>query len=285
MKFGMQTPFNDRTPPALIAAAGQIAEEAGFHSFWVPEHVLFFPEYASDYPYSDDGRIPGSPTSLLDPFMALATVAANTSRIRLGTGICLVPQRQPVYCAKQVADLDYLSGGRLDFGIGIGWLREEFESLGIPWERRAARTQECIRVMQALWQDDLANFEGEFYAVKNAHQGPKPVQKPHPPLFFGGESTAALRRVATIGQGWYGYNLTPDTLAERLEVLDGLLKGLGRTRAEVQIFVSPKAGCLDAASVSAFEALGCEQIIVGVAAASESRLRERADNMLSRLAS
>ena len=283
MKFGMQTPFNDRTPPEVVAGAGQIGEELGFDSFWVPEHVVFFPEYASQYPYSDDGKIPGSPTSLLDPFMALTWVAAHTSRIRLGTGICLVPQRQPVYCAKQVADLDYLSAGRFEFGVGVGWLQEEFDALGVPWPRRAARTEECLGVMQALWRDEVASFRGEFYEVKNAQQGPKPVQQPHPPILFGGESDAALRRVASLGQGWYGFNLTPQSFAARLQVLDGMLAEAGRSRSDIRIYVSPNREHLNAESVRAFEDLGCEQIITGVAAASLDRLRERSEAALERL--
>ena len=140
MQIGCQMAFNDYTSPDYIKQAAQHVEEQGFHQFWVPEHVLFFPAYESRYPYSDDGRIAGDPRSLLDPFSALTWVAAATSRIRLGTGICLVPQRNPVYTAKVVADLDFLSGGRFELGVGIGWLKEEFEALGIPWADRAGRT-------------------------------------------------------------------------------------------------------------------------------------------------
>ena len=119
MKIGVLSGFSTFTPPEFIAASGRIAEDRGFHSFWVPEHVLFFSEYASRYPYSADGKIPGNPDGVLEPLTALAFLAAHTERIRLGTGICLVPQRNPVYTAKQTADVDFLSGGRLDFGVGI----------------------------------------------------------------------------------------------------------------------------------------------------------------------
>lgn len=118
--------------PELIADFGRIAEERGFHSIWMPEHVVFFRDYASQYPYSDDGRIPGNPNGGTEPLTVLTFLAAHTERIRLGTGVCLVPQRNPIYTAKQVANVDYLSKGRLDFGIGIGWLREEFDALGVP---------------------------------------------------------------------------------------------------------------------------------------------------------
>ena len=132
MQIGLQTAFSGATPPDLIAEYGRIAEERGFHSIWVPEHVVFFRDYESRYPYTEDGRIPGDPDGVMEPPTALTFIAANTKRGRLGTGGCLVPQRSPIYTAKQVADVDYLSKGRVDFGIGIGWLREEFDALGVP---------------------------------------------------------------------------------------------------------------------------------------------------------
>ena len=124
MEISVAMAFSQHTAAGFIKDAVQLVEAKGVHGIWVPEHVLFFPEYASTYPYSDNGRIPGNPEGILDPFTALTFIAAHTQRVRLGTGICLVPQRQPVYTAKMVADVDYLSGGRVDFGVGIGWLKE-----------------------------------------------------------------------------------------------------------------------------------------------------------------
>lgn len=281
MKIGCQMAFNEHTSPEYIAAAGKRVEEMGFHSFWVPEHVLFFPEYESRYPYSDDGRLRGDPRSLLDPFSALTFVAAHTSKIRLGTGICLVPQRNPVYTAKQVADLDYLSGGRFDFGIGIGWLKEEFTALGVPWENRAGRTQECIDVMKTLWCDEVSSHAGERFQFEAAYQNPKPVQQPHPPLLFGGESDAALQRVATVGQGWYGFNLTPKLMEEKLVTLDALLAGAGRSRDDIQIFVTPAPEATNHDDIAAMGALGAEQVILGLFASSLDKLGERADKVLA----
>ena len=149
MDIGITTAFSHHTPIDYIVGAAQRIEAAGFATVWVPEHVLFFPEYESSYPYSKDGRVPGDPDGVLDPFTALTFVAANTSTLRLGTGICLVPQRQPVYTAKMVADLDYLSNGRVDFGIGIGWLEEEFDALGMDFKRRAQDTTEYMAAMKA----------------------------------------------------------------------------------------------------------------------------------------
>jgi probable F420-dependent oxidoreductase len=276
MKIGVQTGFSGATTADLIAKFGPIVEARGFHSLWVPEHVVFFPEYASRYPYADDGKIPGNPDGVMEPLTALTFVAAHTERIRLGTGICLVPQRNTIYTAKQVADVDYLSGGRLDFGIGIGWLREEFDALGIPFERRADRTRECVEVMKTLWCDEVSKYHGEFYSFPEVLQNPKPVQKPHPPLFFGGESDAALRRVATLGQGWFGYNLTADALAKRLARLDTILADAGRKRSEIQVFASPH-GRLDEATLDRFAELGVDQTILPIFARDADTLARRAD--------
>ena len=276
MKVGVQTGFSGATSPELIADFGRIAEERGFHSIWVPEHVVFFPEYASRYPYSADGKIPGNPDGVMEPLTALAFVAAHTERIRLGTGVCLVPQRNPIYTAKQVADVDYLSNGRLDFGIGIGWLREEFDALGVPWAGRADRTRECIAVMKTLWCDEISHFKGEFFDLPESMQNPKPVQKPHPPLYFGGESDPALRRVADLGQGWFGYNLTPDQLEANLEQLDAFLADAGRSRSDVKIQASPRGG-YDPDTLSRFRDLGVDQVVLPLFARDADGLRKRAD--------
>jgi probable F420-dependent oxidoreductase len=280
MKIGLLTGFTSLHTPDLVAEVGRMAEERGFTSFWVPEHVVFFPEYASRYPYATDGKLPGNPNGVLEPWTALTWLAAHTSTIRLGTGICLVPQRNPVYTAKQVADVDFLSGGRVDFGIGIGWLREEFEALGVPWERRGERTRECIGVMKSLWCDEVSEFQGEFFSVERCLQNPKPVQKPHPPLYFGGESDAALRRVAELGQGWFGFDLTPDALAERLERLDALLVENGRSRSEIQTFASPKGQHLDVDTVGRFANLGVDQVIVPLTGRDADGYARRADAVL-----
>lgn len=277
MKIGVMSGFGAATPPAFIAAAGRIAEEHGLHSIWVPEHVLFFPEYASRYPYSEDGKIPGNPDGVIEPFTALTFLAAHTRTLRLGTGICLVPQRSPVYTAKQVADLDYLSAGRVDFGVGVGWLREEFDALGVPWERRGDRTRECLGVMKTLWCDEVSSYKGEFFTLPECLQNPKPVQRPHPPVIFGGESDAALRRVAELGQGWYGFQVTPEQVAERLARLGTLLADAGRSLDDVQVFVAPKRRGLDVDAARRYADLGVEQLILPLFARDEDGLRRAAE--------
>ncbi len=280
LKLGCQMAFNEHTSPEYIAAAAAMVEKLGYDSFWVPEHVLFFPEYESKYPYSEDGRIQGDPRSLLDPLTALTYVAANTSKIRLGTGICLVPQRNPVYTAKQVADLDYLSGGRVDFGIGIGWLKEEFNALGVPWTDRAGRTEECIGVMKTLWCDELSSFQGKYFSFEAAYQNPKPVQRPHPPLIFGGESRAALKRVATLGQGWFTFNVTPESLAHGIDILQPLLEEQGRTISDISISVTPDRKHINQESLKRFEELGAEQIILPLFANNTDKLEGKATRYL-----
>jgi probable F420-dependent oxidoreductase len=276
MKVGVQTGFSGVTSPELIADFGRISEDRAFHSIWVPEHVVFFRDYASRYPYSDDGKLPGDPDGVMEPLTALTFLAAHTERIRLGTGVCLVPQRNPIYTAKQVADVDYLSGGRLDFGIGIGWLREEFGALGIPWERRADRTRECIAVMKTLWCDEISHFEGEFYDLPECLQNPKPTQNPHPPLYFGGESEPALRRVAELGQGWFGYNLTSEQLDTNLTRLDNLLSEAGRSRSDIKIQVTPRRG-YDRDTLARFRDSGVDQVVLPLFGRDTGSLRRRAD--------
>ncbi|MBV1906419.1 MAG: LLM class F420-dependent oxidoreductase [Pseudomonadales bacterium] len=276
MRIGCQIAFNETTSPQYIAEAGALLEELGFDSIWVPEHVLFFPEYTSKYPYSPDGKISGNPKGMLDPLLALTFIAASTRNIKLCTGICLVPQRNPVYTAKQVSDLDFLSGGRFEFGIGIGWQKEEFEALGVPWADRAGRTRECIEVMKTLWCDEISSHEGQYFHLKPAYQYPKPVQKPHPPLIFGGESKAALKRVATLGQGWYGFNMTPEGLEKNLESLTDLLSKEGRKLEDIHIYLSPAREASNSDDLKTFSQMGVDQVILPVFARDKDKLRERA---------
>ena len=280
MHVGVTLAFNHQTPVDFIGDAAELLDGAGFRSMWLPEHVLFFPDYASRYPYADDGRLAGDPHGLLDPFTALTFVAARTRRIRLGTGICLVPQRQPVYTAKMVADLDYLSGGRVDFGIGIGWLAEEFQSLGMDFARRAARCEEYVGAMKALWTQEIAEFHGETVHLRRCYFNPKPVQKPHPPIFIGGESAAALSRVARFGDGWYGFDLDPAGLAERMTRLDAVLAGAGRSRADIQVVVCPNRNPITFESFAAYRDLGIDQLVAPLFARNLDDLKRRADRLL-----
>ena len=264
MKLGLFAPLaNPIATPEFVEALGRETDAAGFDSLWVAEHVVLFDEYASSYPYSEDGRIPvGTDSGFLDPFPAITYLAAVTENIRLGTGICLVPQRNPVYTAKEVATADWLSGGRIDFGVGVGWLAEEFAAVDTPFERRAARCRSYLEVCRTLWCDEVSQHEDEFYTLAPCRQFPKPVQDPHPPILFGGESEAALRRVADIGQGWYGFNLLPAEFRERLGRLEELLAKNGRSISDVELYVSPYLKGCDEAVLEGFREAGVDQVIL-----------------------
>lgn len=285
MKIGVFAPLASPTAtPEYATALGLTAEDCGFHSVWAAEHVVLFDDYVSEYPYAEDGRIPANPESgFLDPFGALSYLAAITTRVRLGTGICLVPQRNPVYTAKEVANIDWLSKGRFDFGIGVGWLAEEFGATATPFDRRGARCRSYLEVMKTLWCDEVSQFEDEFYDLRPCRQYPKPTQRPHPPLHFGGESNAALRRVADIGQGWYGFNLNPADFQKRLVVLDELLAARGRSRSELEISVSPYLQGCDLDALKAYRDAGADQVIVFAFARDPDGLRATLEGLAEAL--
>ncbi|HJQ83810.1 MAG TPA: TIGR03619 family F420-dependent LLM class oxidoreductase [Candidatus Binatia bacterium] len=287
MKLGLFVPLSGdpAAVPETLAVAATTAERAGFHSLWFAEHVALFDTHVSRYPYSADGSFPlTGEAGLLEPFAAIAFAAAVTTRIRLGTGVCLVPQRPPLYTAKQVADVDVLSRGRLDFGVGIGWLREEFDALGVPFDDRAKRCREYLAAMQALWTEPIASHAGPLLRVPPLRMFPKPIQKPHPPIVFGGESDAALRRVADLGQGWYGFGLLPDEAAERIAALDRLLARRGRRRADVELSVSPYfKPARDAAALERYRAAGVDQVIYMAAGRGAGGVRAEIERLANDL--
>ena len=249
--------------PAFLAAAAKGAEARGFHSVWVGEHVVLFDRYAKEYPYADSGEFPLSGEGgMAEPFTTLAWLAGQTTTIRLGTGVILVPQRNPLYTAKEVANVDWLSGGRFDFGIGVGWQREEFEALQVPWERRGARNDEYIELMRRLWMDAESAHQGEFWQLEPSRAFPKPVQQPHPPIHIGGESDVALRRVARLGAHWLPFNVTPTALVERRAALAQLLQEKGRPIEDVHITVSPNRDAARPEEAAAFAEAGADQLLV-----------------------
>jgi probable F420-dependent oxidoreductase len=209
---------------------------------------------------------------------ALAAIATTTKTLRLGTGICLVSQRNPVYTAKQVADVDVLSGGRVDFGIGIGWLKEEFDALNVPFERRGKRADEHLEVMKRLWTGETASYDGELYKLPPSRLYPKPVQQPHPPIHVGGESDAAMRRAARLGQGWFGFNRTPDETVEAIERLDKALEAEGRSRgSDFTVSICPYFKPIDKDDLKRYEDLGVDRVIGVVFAFDADGLTQAAD--------
>ena len=282
MDVGVFVPLgNGNATAEILRAVGRETEDRGFESIWVPEHVVLFDEYESQYPYSPDGKFPGGAESgMLEPIQALTYLAAVTDRVRLGTGICLVPQRNPVYTAKAVTDLDNLSGGRVDFGVGVGWLREEFEAVAMPFEHRGRRTDEHLQVMKALWCDEVSEFHGDLYDLDPCRMYPKPVQAPHPPIHVGGESDAAMRRVARHGQGWFSFNRLPEELPEPLARLDAALAAEGRSRSDIVLSVSPYFNAVTPEMVDAYASAGVDRLIVVCLAFSVDVLRSQLDDLV-----
>lgn len=235
MDYGITLPGTGplATSEALTAVASR-AEAAGFTSVWATDHVAIPLQSGSRYPYSADGRAPWTPTiPYLDAFTALNWVGAVTRRVRLGTSILVLPMRPPLPVAKTVATLDYLSGGRMMLGVGVGWLAEEFALLGQPFRDRGRRTVEAIRVLKACWSDDPVSFRGRFYNLAPFAMAPKPPQGSRLPVLGGGESDAALRRVAEACDGWHPLGLKPDQLKGRLGRLAEFVSRAGRSMADL----------------------------------------------------
>jgi probable F420-dependent oxidoreductase len=225
--------------PEVIRAVAMAAEASGFATLWSGEHVVLVDQPRSRYPYSADGRIAvDAAADWLDPLLSLSFIAAVTTRIGLATGVLLLPEHNPVVSAKQAATLDVLSGGRLTLGVGIGWSAEEFAALGIPFARRGARTAEYVAAMRRLWADDVASFSGEFTRFESVRVNPKPVRGRRIPVVIGGNSDAALGRVAAFGDGWYGFNLPAAAVAGRVAALAGQCQRHGRSLRELSVAVA-----------------------------------------------
>jgi len=223
MKYGIA--FANTGPfvaPDGAATIGEAAEKAGFDSLWTVEHVVVPREYASTYPYSGDGKMPGgSDFDIPDPLIWLTWVAARTTTLRLGTGVLILPQRNPVVLAKEVATLDMLSGGRVELGVGIGWLEEEFEIIGASFADRTRRTEEYVEAMRVLWSQDAATFDGETIHFTEAISRPRPVDR-KVPVHIGGHSVPAARRAGRIGDGFFpAKGDVPTLIAEMRKAAEG----------------------------------------------------------------
>jgi len=246
---------------AVIQAVAIAAEQCGFATLWAGEHVVMVDDSASRYPYADDGKIAvPADADWIDPMIGLSFAAAATSTIGLATGVLLLPEHNPVIVAKQAASLDKLSGGRFSLGVGIGWSREEFDALGIPFARRSARTADYVAAMRAIWRDDIASYTGEFVDFENIRVNPKPRARAIPVL-CGGNSDAALRRVALWGDGWYGFNLLDaDDVAAKVTTLKRLCGEVGRDPAELQVAVALRQP--DPAQAGRLAELGVDELVL-----------------------
>jgi len=289
MKFGF-IPINigESARPGVLAPLAQKAEAVGVESLWTFEHTIVPLEYSSRYPYSASGKMAAEPeTEFVDPLIALAFVAAHTQRVKLATGVNILSQANPLLLAKQAASIDHLSGGRLMLGLGVGWLREEFQAMGVPFERRGARADDYIAAMKKVWSGQVVEHESEFLHWHGFKSYPLPARRPHPPLIIGGDSPAALRRVARHGDGWFAVDNKPEQFTERLAELRRLTQDVGRDPAELEIslFWTRFSEGLD--SVRRYQDMGVHRLIapwrtLGVANGAEG-LDRLADRILSKL--
>ena len=210
MRYGFYLPTRGPTadPDSLVAMVAE-AERLSFDSTVIADHVVFPATVESRYPYTVGGDFPGE-AEALEQLSLMAFVAGRTSRLRLITSVMIVPHRNPVLAAKTLATIDVLSKGRVTVGIGVGWMREEIEALGCSeFERRGALTDEYLQIFKTLWTEEPARFEGAFYRFDALHALPKPVQNPQPPIWVGGHSRPALRRVARLADGWHPVGANP----------------------------------------------------------------------------
>jgi probable F420-dependent oxidoreductase len=258
MKFGGAMFFTDYSMTAQELA--QALEERGFDSVWAPEHSHI--PVSRKTPFPGGGELPKQYYDAMDPFVVLAAAAAVTKTIKLGTGVCLVQQRDTIQTAKLVASIDQVSQGRFLFGVGGGWNQDEMENHGTAYATRFKRMRESIEAMKEIWTKSKAEYHGEFVNFDPMMAWPKPVQKPHPPIYVGGESDAALKRVARHGQGWFAVNLGPEALSERLAFLDAELAMAGRSRADVRIAITPYMGACDMDLIKRYRDMGVDQVIL-----------------------
>ena len=255
MKFGLfGINFGACAAPQTAANVAREAESAGFESLWTGEHVVL-----------PDPQAPPSPapplTPMLDPAVALAFIAAHTKSIRLGTGIIILPQRNPVVLAKELASLDVLSGGRLIFGIGIGYLKPEFDAIGAPFDHKGPRSEEFLAAMLALWTMEKPAYSGRFVKFGGVNAMPRPAQKPHPEIVFGGRTPDAYSRAARLAKGWYGFALDLDATAKCVEGVRAACAKAGRRFEELEISVTPR-GPVDRDTARRFADLGVHRLIL-----------------------
>jgi probable F420-dependent oxidoreductase len=249
--------------PAVLAKR---AEELGFDSLWLPEHPIFPVTTVSPFPLG--GPIPHFYAEIIDPFVGLARASAVTQTIKLGTGICLVPERNPLLLAKEIATLDHFSGGRFIFGIGAGWVKEETEIMGGDFAHRWTQTQDAIMAMKALWTKEEAEYHGRYYDFPPVRSFPKPAQKPHPPIFLGSvTSPNVFKRIVAWGDGWMPVGVSLEQIKHGREALNELAAQAGRDPRSIRIvafFVPP-----DPEALKALEDAGADAALVALETSGE----------------
>ncbi len=280
MKFGLFSTFmSPLASPAVIRDFAQHAEGIGMDSLWLGEHVVLFDQMEFPYPASRDGKIPvPEGGGLLDTVATFGFLANCTETMRFGTGITLVPQRNPVYTAKEFATLDWLSGGRMDFGVGVGWCKEEVLACGYDFADRGERCDEFLALIQSFWTNEITNFNGKHITVEAARMDPKPLQSPHIPMIIGGHAGAAMRRTARFGQGWYGFNLTAEQIKPELERIQTALENASRSLDGFRIIITPPYN-MPEEMIAEYEALGVTELVFHLGSQKPERITQRLNGL------
>jgi probable F420-dependent oxidoreductase len=273
MKLGVTAFLTEKSGnPGAIAAA---AERAGFESFWVAEHLVIPASYTTYYQRSPDGKVPEFYAHLADPFVALAIAAQATSRIRLGTSVCLLPERNPIETAKAAATLDLYSGGRLMLGVGAGWFPEESAIMGVDFKRRWRHLRESVEAMRELWSKPEVGYEGEIIKFPPVRLFPKPAQKPCPPIFLGAHDPGpALKRVARWADGWMPGGLSPQQAAEFIPQIKRMARENGRDPERMEFSVMLGIGAQQTPSLDAFQRYAAAGIGRVIILAGETAVRD-----------
>jgi probable F420-dependent oxidoreductase len=265
MNFGIA--FANAGPfgyPEMLTHLATTAENVGIESLWTVEHVIVPVGYQSEYPYDPSGKMPGPEDSPIpDPILPLAYVAGITKKIRLGTGILILPQRHPTYVAKEIATLDVLSGGRAILGIGVGWLREEFDALGIPFEERAARTRESVEAIRSLWKEGTSTFEGKYFRWPAVESNPKPVQAGGVPIVIGGHTDLAAKRAARYCDGFFPGRGDAKRIGELLTILKDECKKVGRDPSEIELTLPLPLFNYDLDLIRRYRDMGASRVMIG----------------------
>lgn len=276
MDIGISTFLTDYSVDVAVVA--RRAEELGFASLWLPEHSILPVNSGTPWPGSADGKIPKVYADIVDPFVALGRASAVTTTLKLGTGICLVPERNPLLLAKEVATIDMYSKGRFQFGIGAGWLREETDIMGGDFAHRWAQTREAILAMKQLWTTVESEYHGKYYDFPPVYSFPGPAQRPHPPVLLGGMAKNVFKRVVEYGDGWMPNRVTPEDVKKGRAKLDELAAAAGRDPKSIQIMVFGQQADRDL--LKTLEEAGADSVAVRLETASE----EESLNSLEKMA-
>lgn len=280
MSFGCNVPvFGPLATPENMMSLARRADELGFDHLWVSDHIVLPNQIAPRYPYDPTGVPPfmaNADQPWCEPLTALSFLASCTQRIKLGTTVLVVPYREPVLTAKMVATLDYMSGGRVILGVGVGWMEEEFNILGLDtFHERGKVTDEYLRIYKELWTQEDPSFQGTYAQFSGIKFYPKPVQEPHPPIWVGGNTVPALRRAARLGDGWLptGAEMDLETMAGHIQRLRDMTEQAGRPRDEVDVAKSMPRGDASAeefsAQIRSYQQIGVKHFMINMG--SESR--------------